>query len=104
MSDFCVNFIMASGEEAEKIAKLLVEKKLAACVNIIPKVKSIYRWEGRICNESESLLIAKTKTLLVHELIKEVKEHHSYKVPEIISIPINDGNPDYLDWLKSETT
>lgn len=90
-------------EEAEKIAESLVLEKLAACVNIIPAVTSIYFWEDKLCNESESLLIVKTQQKLFKMLEKRVKQLHSYKVPEIISFPITSGSAEYLDWLHEAT-
>lgn len=89
-------------EEAKKIGRALVEEKLAACVNIHP-IKSIYRWEGEIVEESEMAMFVKTKAELVNEVIKRVKELHSYGVPCIVSLPIEKGYPDYLKWIKDST-
>lgn len=89
-------------EEAKKIGRALVEEKLAACVNIHP-IKSIYRWEGEIVEESEMAMFVKTKAALVDEVIKRVKELHSYEVPCIVSLPIEKGCPDYLKWIKDST-
>lgn len=89
-------------EEAEKIGRALVEEKLAACVNIHP-IKSIYRWKGEIVEESETAMFVKTKAELVNEVIKRVKELHSYEVPCIVSLPIEEGYPDYLKWIKDST-
>lgn len=98
---YIVVFITASStKEAEKIADGLVDNKLAACVNIVPSVKSIYTWKGKKEKASEVLLIAKSKKEKFKRIIKQVKSLHSYEVPEIISIPISDGNKDYLDWIK----
>ena len=94
----------ANEDEAHRIANTLVEKKLAACVNIIPAVRSIYRWEGRIEDDRESFLIAKTRKTNVEKLMREVKKIHSYKVPEIISLPIESGNEEYLAWLEENTS
>lgn len=90
-------------EEAGKIGKELVKARLAACVNIIDKMNSLYWWEGKIQDDNEAVLIAKTKESLVKELVKKVKSIHSYSCPCIISLPILDGNKDYLDWLEKET-
>lgn len=97
----CVVFITASNfKESEKISKMLVSEKLAACCNIVPKVSSRYWWKGKIETASESLLIVKTKKSSLSQLIKRVKSIHSYTVPEIIALPIPKGNPDYLNWIE----
>jgi periplasmic divalent cation tolerance protein len=97
-------FITASGEEeAAKIAHSLVENRLAGCVNIIRNIRSIYRWKGKVEDEAEVLLIAKTKQALFDALMNKVKELHSYAVPEIIAIPVVEGSEDYLDWLNEVT-
>ena len=92
-----------SEEEAAKIANSLIEECLAACVNIISPVRSIYRWEGKIWDEKEWVLIIKTQRKRFEELEKKVKSLHSYSVPEIIALPIVEGNPAYLKWLKEMT-
>lgn len=89
--------------EAVKIAKALVEKRLAACVNVISDIRSIYRWQGKIEDDTEMLLIIKTKKGLFDALAAEVKEIHSYTVPEIIALPIVQGQADYLKWLSEST-
>ena len=89
--------------EAQKIGKTLVENRLAACANIIDKMSSIYWWEGKVQNANETVLIAKTRASLVQELIKKVKELHSYDCPCIVSLPIENGNPQFLDWIEKET-
>lgn len=89
-------------EEARRIGKTLVEEKLAACVNIHP-IKSIYRWGGGIEEEEETALLVKTKAELADEVIERVKELHSYEVPCIVSLPIEKGNPAYLEWIKEST-
>jgi len=92
-----------SSEEGEKIAKALVEKRLVACVNIVPGLSSIYHWQGKICDEKELLLVAKTRDSLFERLKHEVKSIHSYKVPEIIALPIVKGSKEYLDWIDEST-
>ncbi|RWS00029.1 CutA-like protein, partial [Dinothrombium tinctorium] len=77
----------------------IVENKLAACVNIVPKVISIYEWKGKIENDSEALMMIKTRTSRVDELIAFVKKNHPYEVCEVITTAIQHGNPDYLKWL-----
>ena len=97
---FCVVLITApQGEKARAIAKTLVEEKLAACVNVVPEIASTYWWEGKVQEEKESLLIAKTDKLKVKALTKRVKAIHPYTVPEVISLRIKEGNRDYLRWI-----
>ena len=106
MNEFAnlVVFITAGQDgEAERIADALVAQKKAACVNIIPKINSIFRWQGKTDSADEALLIAKTKASLLDEVVRIVKELHSYEVPEVIAIPIVGGNQDYLDWIDRET-
>ena len=90
-------------KEARKIGQALVKARLAAGVNIIDKISSIYRWKGRIRNKTEAILIAKTKKSLVKKLIEKVKALHSYACPCIVAIPIIDGNLNFLDWVQKET-
>ncbi len=89
-----------SEEEGVKIAHSLVEERLAACVNLISPVRSIYRWEGKIWDEKEWLLIIKTQKDRFEELEKRVKFLHSYSVPEIIGLPIVEGSSAYLNWIR----
>lgn len=99
-----VVFITAgSHEEAEKIGNALVEERLAACCNIIEPVMSVFHWEGTINREKEVLLIAKSSISQFEEIMKRVKELHSYDVPEIIALPIIAGSEDYLQWIDNET-
>ena len=99
-----VVFITASNEdEAANIARALVEGRLAACVNIVRNLRSIYSWQGKVEDESEVLMIVKTQRSLFDRLSKKVKELHSYTVPEIIALPIVEGSEDYLKWLKEVT-
>jgi len=90
-----------SEEEAHKIAKLLVNEKKAACVNIVPGVDSLFHWKGKIDSARESLLLVKTRASLLSEIISLIKEIHSYEVPEIIALPIIDGSDESLKWLDS---
>lgn len=104
MSEYCIIFVTCGNkEEAEKIAESIVLEKLAACVNIVPTIQSIYFWEDKLCNEKEVLLIIKTKSILYNQLEKRIKDLHSYKVPEIILLTIEQGNPDYLKWIEKST-
>jgi len=89
---------------ARKIAGHLVERKLAACVNLLPEIRSVYRWEGEIQEDSESMLIIKTRTdLFQSQLVPQIQELHPYDLPEIIALPISDGETNYLDWIRKET-
>jgi periplasmic divalent cation tolerance protein len=92
-----------SEEEALKIANALVESRLAACVNLVAPIRSIYRWEGKIWDEKEWLLIIKTQKHRFEELERKVKSLHSYSVPEIISLPITEGSLAYLNWIRENT-
>lgn len=87
--------------EAEKIAKAVVEKKLAACCNIVKDVRSVYQWEGKVEESSEAMLFIKTRRDALPALEREIKSLHSYKVPEIISLSVLGGDEEYLKWLSS---
>lgn len=89
--------------QAELIGRTLVEERIAACVNIIDGMQSIYWWQDKICVDNEAILIAKTRDSLFDKLVSKVKELHSYSVPCIVSLPIENGNPAYLEWLQNET-
>lgn len=91
-------------EEAEKLARLLVEKRLAACVNVVPRIRSFFWWEGKIDVQEEVLLILKTTTPRWPALLEAVSAHHSYETPEIIALPILQGAQKYLNWLSAETS
>ena len=86
-------------KEADKIAKALIKNKLAACVNIIGSLRSIFRWQGKIDQAKEALLIVKSKKEKFDRIVKLVKSAHSYAVPEIIAMPIVSGFKPYLDWI-----
>ncbi len=104
MTGSTVVMVAASGEmEAEKIAKELVEKKLAACVSIIPNMRSIYSWEGKIEESEEYLMIIKTRGELFEQVKETIKNLHSYKIPEIISLPITHALDEYVRWINEVT-
>jgi len=92
-----------SAQVAEDIASKLVEEYLAACVNILPGVTSYYRWEGEIQHEQEFMLILKTSTDRLHDLMDRLKTLHPYEVPEILSIPVEEGDQNYLNWVAAQT-
>jgi len=98
-----VVFVTAANEdEGAKLARLLVEKRLAACVSLVPAVRSFFWWEGKIDEQQETLLIIKTEGRVMPELIDTVQANHSYSVPEIIALPIVAGSERYLQWLSTE--
>jgi periplasmic divalent cation tolerance protein len=92
----------SSAEEAERIARALVEKHLAACVNVLPGARSFYRWKDALEDASEWLLLIKSKRELFDALRAELERIHSYEVPEIVALPIVVGSVNYLDWLETE--
>lgn len=93
----------SSAAEGEKISRGVLNARLAACVNLVPRVRSRYWWKGKVESATESLLIIKTRAALVGRLTAEVKRLHSYTVPEVIALPVTAGNPDYLRWVEAET-
>jgi len=103
MSVSFVYITASSVEEAEIIGRNLVSRKLAACVNIVEGMKSIYHWENKIETDEEVVLIAKTKQALIDELTENVKALHSYKCPCVVALQITGGNPDFLKWVANET-
>jgi periplasmic divalent cation tolerance protein len=91
----------ANGEEAARLADLLIGAHLAACVQILPETESVYRWEGKIERQAEILLLAKTMRSKFEELEREVRALHSYQTPEIIALPVIAGSAPYLEWLSA---
>lgn len=103
MKEFIVVYVtVSSSEEGKRIAKALVEERLAACVNQLPGVRSTYRWEGKVEESGEELLIIKTSPRLFTALEQRVCELHSYAVPEVIAVPIIAGSKPYLQWLDDQ--
>ncbi|CAF4290680.1 unnamed protein product [Adineta steineri] len=94
----CITTV-SNDETARKLARSIVESRLAACVNIIPGVRSIYEWQSTIHEDNELILMIKTRQEFVPQLIEFVKKNHPYDVPELIELPINSGNQDYLKWI-----
>src|ERR1044072_3758148 len=90
----------ANGEEATRLAEMLVGANLAACVQILPEMESVYRWQGKIERQAEVLLIAKTTRAKFAELEREVRALHSYDTPEIVAVPVVMGSGPYLHWLR----
>ena len=88
-------------EAAERLAQALVEEGLAACVNILPIAKSIYLWKGRVESAPEQLLIIKSMARALRAIQKRILELHPYELPEVIAVPIADGSPDYLAWIRN---
>ena len=93
----------SSMEEGERIGATVVREQLAACCNIVPEIRSIYTWKGKVCDEKEVLLLMKSRAALFTALKERVRELHSYEVPEIISFTIDSGLDDYLAWIGSVT-
>jgi periplasmic divalent cation tolerance protein len=100
--DIVVFMTTGSEEEAHSIADLLLSQRKAACVNIVPSVASLFWWQDKLDSAQESLLIVKTKASVLNEIVSLVKELHSYDIPEIIALPVIDGNQDYLEWIGKE--
>ncbi len=104
MDGYRIVLITAPAEAAGRIARALVEGGLAACVNIVPGLTSVYRWKGKVEESSEVLLVAKTTEGMVGRLLESVRRLHPYEVPEVVSIPIAEGLPEYLKWVSESTS
>jgi len=103
-ADFVVVFMTApDADVASRMANTLVGEKLVACVNILPGVRSIYQWEGKLCDEAEVLCLMKTRLDLFPALRERIAALHPYQVPEIIALPLAAGHPPYLDWIAQST-
>jgi periplasmic divalent cation tolerance protein len=103
MEDIRVVFVSVPRDEADTLARGLVENRLAACVNVVPRIVSWFWWHDKLEHDEEALLIIKTTRHRFDALRAWVVEHHPYDLPEIISLPLSDGLPDYIDWVKKET-
>ena len=99
MKFFLIYITTKSEKEAQNLANLAVQNNLAACGNIFPKIKSIYKWKNKLQNDKETLLILKTNSKKYSSLEKLILEKHSYEVPCILKIPISNGNREYLKWI-----
>jgi periplasmic divalent cation tolerance protein len=103
-NDATVVFVTAASlEQAEQIAHALVGERLAACANIVSPIRSIYRWKDEIQNDTEHLMIIKTRANLIAKIVARMKELHTYEVPEVIALPIVAGAKPYLDWVFEST-
>ena len=91
-----------SEDEAERIERCLLEKRVAACVNILPKARSIYRWKGAVADTQEFVLLIKTRRDVFEALRAELSKTHSYEVPEVVALPVVDGSESYLGWIDRE--
>ena len=103
MTPLFVTITCASADEAKRIGATLVEARLAAGVNVIPGMTSLYWWQGRIEEGLETVLIAKTRDTLLDVLTERVKALHSYQCPRVVAFPVHAGNPDYIAWIEAET-
>lgn len=106
MSDFPFSVVYSTApnqETAQTIATALVQERLVACANLLPQVTSVYQWEGKVETDQEVVLIFKTRTELVPEVIEQVKTLHPYEVPCLTSWPMTNGSTDYFNWIQHET-
>ena len=105
-TEFCVVLLTAPSEEAARtISSELLAQNLAACVNLVPSVRSLYRWKGEICDDQEVLMIVKCRSeSFIEKLVPAVKKIHPYEVPEIIALPVIQGAQDYLSWMGEVTS
>lgn len=104
MNPMCLVLTTAgSADEAKKIAHALVERRLAACVNIVPRIESVYRWKGKVESAEEWLLVIKTRAAAFDRLRDSISELHSYELPECVMLELAEGDKAYLDWLAKNT-
>jgi periplasmic divalent cation tolerance protein len=105
MTDKLLVLSTASSEaEARRIAEALVDRRLAACVNLVPRIQSVYRWQGKVEQAEECLLVIKTVKAREEEVRSAIQELHSYELPECISISIGSGSPEYLKWIEDSVS
>ena len=104
MQNIRIVYITIPRDEADRMALALVQERLASCVNIVPKITSYYWWEDAVQNDDEALLIVKTTVQRFQALMDYVLEHHDYELPEIIGLPVSSAYPDYVTWVKTETS
>jgi len=90
---------VSSEKEAVAIAQALVQREEAACVNMVPMVRSIYRWKGKVCNEAELMLLIKTTRATLADVSRTIKELHSYELPEILALPLKEGDESAIRWI-----
>ncbi len=103
-TDACVAFsTCANAEDARRIARVLVEERLAACVNQVPGLLSTYQWQGKLCEEAEILLVIKTRRALIPTIAARFRQLHPYQTPELVALPIEAGAEPYLNWLLANT-
>lgn len=104
MPDVRVVLVTApSGEPAAALARRVVDERLAACVSVIGGVRSVYRWQGEVCDDREDLLVIKTAGDRLDDLVARIREIHPYQVPEVLALPVDAGSVPYLDWVRAET-
>lgn len=104
MSNYCIIYTTVEKlSHAERLAEDIVNTKMAACVNIIPGMRSVYRWEGDVKMANETVMMIKTERRLESDVIAEVKRLHPYETPAVITLPIEGGCPEYLSWISEET-
>lgn len=103
MTELFVYVTCESMEQAESLGRSLVERRLCACVNLLPGMRSLYWWKGKVEEGRETVLIAKTREALLEPFTQAVKAMHSYEVPCVVALPILGGNPDFLQWIHDET-
>lgn len=104
-AEYAVVFVTApSLEVARRVGYEVVEKKLAACANLVPGIESIFHWEGKMQQEQEVFILLKTRAGLIDDLVAVIRDLHPYSTPEIIALPILSGSRDYLEWIGAETT
>ncbi|MBI3018880.1 MAG: divalent-cation tolerance protein CutA [Deltaproteobacteria bacterium] len=92
---------MGSKKEAQNLAKILVKEKLAACVQLVPGLESFYFWQNKLCQDKEVLMIIKSRRVLFSKLVKTIKKHHSYEIPQILALPIVGSTASYFRWMKN---